>query len=153
MNVGYSKQFVEHIGFSHRPHQKLDNAIGDYIEKALDDTRTPTMLSAASVNNMAKLVEDQRVREFTSEDRKPIIEWLQLGLEQMKIQQVCEVMVMRKIYAFSLKETKSRSSHMLAQVRRFVSVTLRKSIENLWSIRQFNSSLRRPRSSKLRGYK
>ncbi|KAL9714117.1 hypothetical protein Ac2012v2_002425 [Leucoagaricus gongylophorus] len=88
MNVGYSKQFVEHIGFSHRPHQKLGNAIGDYIEKALDDTRTPTMLSAASVNNMAKLVEDQRVREFTSEDRKPIIEWLQLGLEQMKIQQI-----------------------------------------------------------------
>ena len=48
------------------------------------DSRTPSALAAATVK-------DKRVREFTSEDRKPIVEWLQLGLELMMIQRVHEV--------------------------------------------------------------
>ena len=57
----------------------------------MKDTRIPSALAAASVNDMESLVKDKRVREFTSEDRKPIVEWLQLGLELMTIQRVHEV--------------------------------------------------------------
>ena len=89
--MGYAKQFVEHVGFSHPPHQELGKTIQNYLERAMKDTRIPSALAAASVNDMESLVKDKRVREFTSEDRKPIVEWLQLGMELMMIQRAHEV--------------------------------------------------------------
>jgi len=96
VNVGYSKEFIEHVGFSHPPHKELGKTIQDYLERAMKDVRTPTTLAAASVNNMESLVQDKRVREFTSEDRKPTLEWLQLGLELMMVQRVYEVIILQK---------------------------------------------------------
>jgi len=72
-------------------HIHLTKTIQNYLERAMKDTRIPSALAAASVNDMESLVKDKRVREFTSEDRKPIVEWLQLGLELMMIQRVHEV--------------------------------------------------------------
>jgi len=97
VNVGYAKQFIEHVGFSHPPHQELGETIQNYLERAMKNATTPSMLAAASVNDMESLVTDKRVREFTSEDRKPIVEWLQLGLELMMIQRVHEVNHLPKI--------------------------------------------------------
>ena len=112
--MGYSKQFVEHVGFSHPPHQERGKAIQDYLERAMESKRTSTILAAASVNDMENLARDQRVREFTSEDRKPIVEWLQLGLELMMIQRMHEVMAFpQKPVQSATQKKKSRPCHRL----------------------------------------
>lgn len=100
MNLGYPKRFIEIAGFSHTPHQELGQAIRDYLENALHLPSTPTALAAASVNDLDKLAEDVRVREFSSEDRTPIIEWLKLGTELTMVERMHEVCgdLMKKKY-------------------------------------------------------
>ncbi|KXN89111.1 hypothetical protein AN958_06312 [Leucoagaricus sp. SymC.cos] len=90
-NLGYSKRFVEIAGFSLTPHQELGHAIRNYLETALSHANTPAALAAASANDLATLSEDKRVREFSREERTPIIEWLKLGSELMMVHRMHDV--------------------------------------------------------------
>ncbi|KAF5359406.1 hypothetical protein D9756_003392 [Leucocoprinus leucothites] len=92
INFGYPKRFIDTAGFSHTPHQELERAIRDYLESALNLPSTPTALAAASVNDIDNLAEDARVREYTIEDRTPVIEWMKLGAELMMVQRIHEAM-------------------------------------------------------------
>jgi hypothetical protein len=104
VNLGYPKRFIDIAGFSHTPHQELGQAIRDYLENAIRLPGTPTALAAASVNDFDNLVEDVRVREFSEEDRTPIIEWLKLGSELMMVERMREVRVLwgeRIVFSFT----------------------------------------------------
>lgn len=92
-NLGYPKKFLEIVGFSLTPHQELGQALRDYLESALNLPSAPTTLAAASASELETLHEDKRVREFTPEERTPIIEWLKLGSELMMVERMHEVRV------------------------------------------------------------
>lgn len=86
----FDKPFVEKARFSLEPHQVLGESIRKYIEGAINLPGAATTLAAASVRYLDQLAKDRRIREFTQEERDPVIQWLKLGSEVAKVERMRE---------------------------------------------------------------
>ncbi|EKM78747.1 hypothetical protein AGABI1DRAFT_114349 [Agaricus bisporus var. burnettii JB137-S8] len=90
VNMLFDKPFVEKARFSLEPHQVLGESIRKYIEGAINLPGAATTLAAASVRYLDQLAKDRRIREFTQEERDPVIQWLKLGSEVAKVERMRE---------------------------------------------------------------
>lgn len=86
----FDKPFVEKARFSLEPHKVLGESIRKYIEGAINLPGAATTLAAASVRYLDQLAKDRRIREFTQEERDPVIQWLKLGSEVAKVERMRE---------------------------------------------------------------
>ncbi len=57
----------------------------------MNSSRMPWLLAEGSAPEMGSLAKDERVREFTKEDRTPPVKWLKLGSELMMARRMHEV--------------------------------------------------------------